>query len=693
MYPSKKTSSTNLPSRLSSIAIAVISINAAFISANTFAEDTTSLPTLVVTGEKVDKDIKDTTTAVTVIGEESYASGEAKKVNDVVTQAPNVTTAGFGTINIRGVNGAGAATGSNAFMTGGSPRISTTVDGVTEAWGGYNFTPAGLWDTQAVEVLRGPQSTSQGTNAIGGAVVIKTNDPSFTPESAVRLGLEQYDNGNFMYNLGAMNSGALIEDELAYRLSFDGTTGEGWIDYDVADSDVADSPDLDDSESINFRGKLLWEPSDIKGLTTKLSVTHRENEGEYLSWINGDSSNFDTLTSSINSSDRENTRLQDSIVDTVAIDVDYQISDNVNNQFQISYNNQDASFDEYPGTTLLNIIEETISLENRLLITPHNSNLASLIGFYAAQSDTTLDVDFGTSDSNYFIADGTKTTLSIFGETTYDATEKLSITAGGRIENQNQNRTLVKASTYTLNQDENDTILLPKLSTTYDLTDKTTLGVSARQGYNAGGAGLNWSTNEYYTYDKEEVTALEFSSKTRFNHMSVNASIFYNDYSDYQAYTSNTLENLESVQTYGVELEVTSLVTDDLELRGSIGTLKNTISATSDETSDWDGNELTYAPDLNLGLGFTQYIGDNLSFGADATYVGEYYSDLDNTEDYKSGDYVITDARIQYTTGDLTIDGYIKNLTNEDVIYLINRGTRASVGQSRTIGVSATYRM
>ena len=688
-----KNSSTRFPSRLSTVAVAVISINAAFISANTFAENTTSLPTLIVTGEKVDKDIKDTTTAVTVIGEESYASGEAKEVNDIVVQAPNVTTAGFGTINIRGINGAGAAVGSNAFMTGGSPRITTSVDGISEAWGGYNFTPAGLWDTQAVEVLRGPQSTSQGTSAIGGAVVIKTNDPSFIPESTIRLGLEQYNNDNLIYNLAAMNSGTLITDELAYRLTFDGTTGEGWVDYDVADSDAADSPDLDDSESMNFRGKLLWEPANIEGLTAKLSITHRKNTGEYLSWINGDSTNYSSQTSSIDSSSYANTRLQDSTVDSIAVDVDYQISDNLKNQLQVSYNSQDASFDEYPGTTLLRKTEDTVAVENRIIITPNNSNLASLIGVYASQSDTTLDVDFGSSDSNYFIANGTKTTLAVFGETTYDATEKLSITAGGRVENENQDRTLVKASTYTLDQNDSETILLPKLSATYDITEKTTLGASVRQGYNSGGAALNWNTNEYYTYNKEEVTAFELSSKTRFNRMSVNTSLFYNDYSDYQAYTSYTLENVESVQTYGAELEITALATDDLELRGSIGTLQNKISATSDDTSEWDGNKLTYAPELNLGLGFTQYIGDNLSFGADATYVSEYYSDLDNTEDYKSGDYIITDARIQYTVGDLTIDGYITNLTNEDVVYLINRGTRASVGQSRTVGLSATYRM
>ncbi|MFT2096952.1 TonB-dependent receptor [Marinomonas sp. 2405UD66-6] len=693
MHLSKKIVSTNTPSRLSSIALAVISINAAFISVNALAEDTTSLSTLIVTGEKVDKDIKDTTTAVTVIGEESYASGEAKEVNDIVVQAPNVTAAGFGTINIRGVNGAGAAVGSNAFMTGGSPRITTSVDGVSEAWGGYNFTPAGLWDTQTVEVLRGPQSTSQGTNAIGGAVVIKTNDPSFEPESAIRLGLEQYENDNLMYNLGAMNTGTLIDDELAYRLSFDGTKGEGWINYDIADSDAADSPDLDDSESTNLRGKLLWEPANIEGLTAKLSITHRENEGEYLSWINGDSSNYSSRTSSIDSSSYENTRLQDSTVDTISVDVDYDISNHIKNQLQVSYNSQDASFDEYPGSTLLRKTEDTITAENRVILTPNDSKFASLIGVYASQADTTLDVDFGSSDSNYFISDGTKTTFAVFGETTYDITNQLSVTAGGRIEHQDQDRVLVKASTYTLDQDESETILLPKLSAIYELTESTTVGASIRRGYNAGGAALNWSTNEYYTYDKEEVTAIELSSKTRFNRMSVNANIFYNNYSDYQAYTSYTLENVDTVHTYGAELEITSLVTNDLEVRGSIGTLQNKISTNSDSTSDWDGNELTYAPDLNLGLGFTQYIGDNISFGADATYVSEYYADLDNTEDYKSGDYIVTNARAQYSTGNLTIDGYITNLTNEDIVYLINRGTRASVGQSRTIGVSATYRM
>lgn len=515
MTPSKKIVSTHLPSRLSNIALAVISINTAFISSNALAEDTTSLSTLIVTGEKVDKDIKDTTTAVTVIGEESYASGEAKEVNDIVVQAPNVTAAGFGTVNIRGINGTGAATGSTAYSSGASPRISTTIDGVTEAWGGYNYTPAGLWDTQTVEVLRGPQSTTQGTNAIGGAIVINTNEPSFTPESAVRLGLEQYENGNLKYNLAGMNSGALIDDELAYRLTFSGTKGEGWMNYDT--SSLTDPIDVNDSESTSFQGKLLWTPSNVEGLTAGLKISHRKYDGEYLSWA----SDTDTQTLDLNGN---NTRLQDSTNDTITFDVDYQISDSIRNNLQVSYNNQDSYFEQYPSVIDVTRTEEKITLEDRVFITPNDSNITSFIGLYAEQSDTTLDVDFSALDDVY-VSDGTKTTLSLYGESSYHVNNQVSVIAGGRILHENQKRTLVKTSTTTLNQDTTETVLLPSLSTTYGVTKDTTLGASVRLGYNSGGAGLD-NNNDYYTYDNENVIAYEISSKSQFNHMSINASLF-----------------------------------------------------------------------------------------------------------------------------------------------------------------------
>jgi len=250
-----------------------------------------------------------------------------------------------------------------------------------------------------------------------------------------------------------------------------------------------------------------------------------------------------------------------------------------------------------------------------------------------------------------------------------------------------------------IDQDITDQFFLPKLGATFAATDHTTVGFSVRKGYNSGGIGyddgyrngaIDTSLVESYEFDKETVYAYELSSKTSLdNGATLNAALFYNNYNDYQALADSRISNVTKAYTAGIELEATQWLSENLEIRQSIGFMESEI----DENDNYQGNELSNAPEWNASLGFTQYIGDSLTVGADVTYVGEYYSDLDNTADYKVGNYTLIDANIDYELGDLLISGYIKNLTDEDVVYIINSGSRAAVGQTRTIGLSATYRM
>ncbi|REG86805.1 TonB-dependent receptor [Marinomonas pollencensis] len=688
MTNKSKFSPLNTSSRLSIMTMAFIGINTATLSSGVWADDGMHLDTIEVTGEKVSKDIKDTTTAVTVTSEDQYDSGQQKDINDIVTTAPNVTTGAFGTVNIRGVNSAGAAVGRNAFMTGNSPRISTVVDGVTESWGGYNFNPTDVWDSKQVEVLRGPQSTSQGSNAIGGAIVLETNDPTNYLESSVRAGLESYDNGNIKHNVAAMVSGPLIDNELSARVTIEQTEGDGYIDYVKA---ADDDTDYSQSESLNTRAKLLWTPKNITGLTVKVTGVHRENDGEYLNWVDNTGDGIANKILTVDDDD-SNTRRQDSQVNSISTNIDYVITPSLENQLQISYSDYLASFEEYTDGMTLALTEKKTTLEDKIVFHPTNAKLTGFLGLYASQADTTLDVDKSTF-SNYIVSDGTKTTLAMYGETTYALSDKLALTTGGRLQNENQDRTLVEKTSTTLDEDTTDTVFLPKLAATYDISQATTLGASITKGYNSGGAGLNWDDSSYYTFDPETVITYELSSKTRFkNNLTINASLFYNDYSDYQAYTDYELDNVDASHTYGAEIEIVALATNTLELRASAGTLKTKVDSTSSENASWQGNELSYSPDLNVGLGFTKYIGESWSVGADATYVSSYYSDMDNTESDKAGNYITSNTFIKYTYKDLTIDGYINNITNEDIIYQIS-STGASVGASRTLGISATYRM
>ena len=79
------------------------------------------------------------------------------------------------------------------------------------------------WDVETVEIFQGPQTTTRGPNAIAGAVVVQTKDPTYEYEAALRgLG------GNYeTYQGSGMVSGPLIDEQLAFRAV---------VDYRDADS-------------------------------------------------------------------------------------------------------------------------------------------------------------------------------------------------------------------------------------------------------------------------------------------------------------------------------------------------------------------------------------------------------------------------------------------------------------------------
>ncbi|ADZ90626.1 TonB-dependent receptor [Marinomonas mediterranea] len=677
------------PSSLSLIALSVIGFNSMIISSTAGAEEI-ALDTLVVTGEKIDKDIKDTTTAVTVVSGEDIENGDAKTINDVVTQSPNVVTAGFGTVNIRGINGSGATTGYYATVSGSRQRIDTSVDGVSDAFTGYNFNGSGVWDLQQVEVLRGPQSTTQGENSIGGAIVVKSNNPTFYSESAARLGLETYENGNVMKNLAVMNSGA-ITDNLAYRIVADGTDGKGFLSYDGETDKVPVDPE--ESNTLNLRGKLLWMPTSNEDFTIKLTANHRKADGSYLNWANwknGSGNEDETFT--LNESNYDNTRIQDSETNNLSVEVNYPISKGIASATTISTNSQKNRFDQYPEEETYTFKDETNAFESKLLYNAPDSNLSGVAGIMVADRDNTLD-NVNTKGKT------SEERAGFYTDVTYKLTQKFAFNAGGRFQYEKQSRYYKNRGTVNIDKDMSDDIFLPKIGASYVINDSTNVGFIARKGYNSGGIGYDdgWRSGqgqvysaETYEYKSETVHAYELSSKTQFdNGSSVRIALFYNKYSDYQALSDSRIRNVSSAHTTGLEMEATQRLNPNLELRQSIGYLESEI----DKNDSYKGNELSNAPNWNAAVGVTALVGDNLTINGDATYVGESYSDLSNTEDYTVGNYTLLDASADYEIGDFTISAYVKNLTDEDVVYTINAGSRAAVGQTRTVGVSATYRM
>lgn len=73
--------------------------------------------------------------------------------------------------------------------------------------------PYSLWDLEQVEILRGPQSTQQGRNALAGAILFRSKDPTFDPEYRIRLEA----GSNSLKRVSYLVNQPLIDGKLALR--------------------------------------------------------------------------------------------------------------------------------------------------------------------------------------------------------------------------------------------------------------------------------------------------------------------------------------------------------------------------------------------------------------------------------------------------------------------------------------------
>lgn len=123
---------------------------------------------IVVTATRTKKSIKNVGSSITVIGNEQIENSKAQLVSDVLRQVPG--------LEVRRNGGIGGTT--NIHIRGGTPNQTLVfIDGVqlnSPTDGSFNFADLTTDNIERVEILRGPQSTLYGSEAIGGVVNIIT---------------------------------------------------------------------------------------------------------------------------------------------------------------------------------------------------------------------------------------------------------------------------------------------------------------------------------------------------------------------------------------------------------------------------------------------------------------------------------------------------------------------------------------
>lgn len=619
----------------------------------------TSIEVITVTGEKFERSLKDTTSSVSVVDSEELESGIHQSVNGAIDDIPNVVTLTGAVPDIRGVSGNGAATGFHSFAGGANTRVATITDGVAEPFVADLTGNTGLWDIEQIEVFRGPQSTSNGRNSIGGALVINTKDPSFDWEGAAMAGYRTED--NFVDTAFAL-TGPLIDDVLAFRLSGQYLDGETF-NKGITHAGREPRFDQNDLTTQRLRGKLLWQPTGDSDLKFQLNFSHNNEEGDSGRnyYVGKDHDAFDSLFD----------RFMDTKSNTSSFEAHYKPSSSYAFDFLAAYVDYDwkmLSFEkEAKKDADVTMLEEDLTLDAKFSFGLDSDTFNGFIALAYFERDQ----DFNSVGGSVYDGVDSSKSYATYGEMTYAITDKIKLTAGGRIQKEEQVRDfnmLFGGSTLSERLDNDDTIALPKLVLQYMITDTTTLGLSARQGYNSGGGTISFNAQEYYTYDAEYVNAYEFSVRSGLMDGDLNlaANLFYNDYKDYQGSdATRTITNIEQATTYGLEVEVDAMLSNDLQMMAGLGLLSSEIDKADVSFGDIVGNELNSAPNVTANLGFKYWLTNEFTVGINGNYVGEYYGDINNSDSRKAGDYTVAGLTLDYQYAAWRVSVYANNLFDE----------------------------
>lgn len=673
------------------IAAIISSLGVSSAYAAVEAESTEPIEKITVYGEKIERSLKDTTSSVSVIDKDSLDSGQYQSVSDALSEIPNVVVLTGSVPDIRGVSGNGSASGFNSFTGGARARVSTLVDGVAEPFVADLTGDTGLWDIQQVEVFRGPQSTINGRNSIGGTVFIKTEDPTFDWRGAARLG---YRDQNNYVDSAVMVSGPILDDELAFRLSGQNVTGETYNKGLVYETNPAPF-DLNELITNRWRGKFLWQPSAIEELKVLYSFSYNDEKGDSgRNYFSGDDpwAYRPILQRYI---ETEST--------THSVKVDYDLGSGRALDLVVAYMDYDWGSKSYEALVTaqqyVDMKDESYTVDGKYSFGLNDRDFNGFIGLaYYERSQ-----DFGSTGSSVYTGDDSSSSVSIYGELTYGLAESLWLTVGGRVMRDEQKRNfsmLYRGTQLEEKLDNDSTITLPKLVLQYAITDNTTLAASARRGYNSGGGALSLAESEYYYYDEEFVDTYELSVRSMFlgGNVNLSANLFYNDFDGYQASNqARKITNVNKAVTYGIETELSAMLTANWQVITGVGLLDSEIKKVDSSYGDIVGNQLNSAPHVTANLGVKYWLNDAFSVGVSGNYVGEYFADIDNTESRIAGDYVVARLSVDYQKDNWRISGFINNMFDEQAMTVNEPPSAnyvngyAAIIDPRNLGVSVMY--
>jgi iron complex outermembrane recepter protein len=620
--------------------------------------------TIVVTGERVKRSLKETPSSVSVSTQRDIEAASADRVKQVLTLIPNVQL-GSGSEGpaIRGQDTTGALQGLPAFLGGNRPRTTLVVDGRAVSYHEFVFGAAPAWDVERVEVFRSPQTTTQGKNSIAGAIFVYTNEPSFQPEYRARLIA-----GDFRTRqVSALVSGPVSGDDVAFRVAGD-------FRYARTTSHIADRVEgADPNHDVygQVRAKLLVKPAALPNSQVTLTYSHLQSQAPQVVQVTApfrgrrDEAGFygtfrinaDSLTAAMR---HESGDFAANLVLTGGHSVARRLAFPGLGQARID--GRDWSAEAVVNWTSKRSFGAVAGVSRTHLVLRQSINLL-LIGALGRFHDT---------------QDGT----GIFGEANVTVLPRTILTAGLRYQQDRQHRggaLTTNMASIPLEYDRTFHAWLPKLSLAYDLTPAVRLGVLVQRAYNPGGTTLRFDIARPDSFEAETLWDYELFARARLDRgITASANVFYYDMHNAQRAKEITIVgpagfpvgfadmfNVPRARSYGGEAELDWRPSSRLSARGALGLLRTRLVRTPQGYEDFAGKEFGRSPHLTASLSVDWNVMSRLRLSMQGRYHSAYFSQDVNSADVRVGPSAIVDARAEYRLERFTLFAYARNLLDK----------------------------
>lgn len=175
---------TNAPRLRTLLTLSASVLTLSAISAPAFAQDAFQIEELVVTAEKREQALQDVPVAVSAYTSEQRDVRGMTGIQDFVNFTPGMNYSGTDRVSLRGA-------GRNTFYIGNDPGVAAYTDGFYSASSSELF-KSSLF-VERTEILRGPQGTLYGRNAMGGALNTISKRPSHDFSGEIRAGYGNFD--------------------------------------------------------------------------------------------------------------------------------------------------------------------------------------------------------------------------------------------------------------------------------------------------------------------------------------------------------------------------------------------------------------------------------------------------------------------------------------------------------------------